>query len=260
MEVSDLHHDERRTPGSVSVKPVVSVRSVIASDRKRRGCGSVTRMRAIRYTRKRRMPKSLWPILATLILVSLIFERRPIPLGRWPGRSTNDAATSTSPLRHLAEFRHSGAAAEPSDTGGAVRGEQEPHYRPPARLFAMDVSQVVAFLIRNRGRLDNDAVRAKWSILDRTSLPLAVYLRDIEAAAAWDDLDKEISVVPCAALAMPASDLPKSRRHQKILQLLPDWFRRGEELLLPELAGDPSPTPTPDIDGDNGPGTKPQKP
>ncbi|KRB16387.1 hypothetical protein ASD99_08450 [Mesorhizobium sp. Root695] len=117
---------------------------------------------------------------------------------------------------------------------------------------------MVAFLIRNRGRLDNEAVRAKWDIIDRISLPLAVYLREIEATAAWDDLEKEISAAPPGSPAVSPAEIPKSQHHRKILRLLPEWSRRGEEFLSSVPAGDSTRTPIPD--GGDEPDTEPPKP
>lgn len=55
-----------------------------------------------------------------------------------------------------------------------------PH-APPANVQAKHSAQMIAFLIRNRGRLDNDVVLKKWKHLDRTSMRLAIYPRDSEA-------------------------------------------------------------------------------
>ncbi|CAM5368088.1 hypothetical protein ATER59S_01525 [Aquamicrobium terrae] len=150
----------------------------------------------------------------------------------------------------------------PDDAGGTAGGIPEPRHRPPADFLATDkeIAQIIAFLIRNRGRIDNDAVRAKWDTLDRASLPLAVYLREIEAMAAWGDLEEEIATVPPGMLASSRSGLPMSIRHRKIIRLLPEWTRRGEDLLTGGVAADASPHDAPTPDGDDGPDTRPRKP
>lgn len=259
MKLSNLHPDARRERVAMSVKRA-SIPSRKASDRKRRHCRSIAHIRAIRYARKRRLPKWLWPIVVTLIPVSLMFEQRWISLRRSLKRPLTDVAVGTFPPEERGEFRDSGTAAGPSDTGGALRGQREAHYRPRALFTTKDVGQLVAFLIRNRGRLDNNAVRAKWSNLDRISLPLAVYLRDIEANAAWGDLETEILTAPLAPAAVSGMDPAVSPRIRKIQRLLPEWSRRGEELVLPEFAGNPSPSSAPDVDGIDGHGDKPLTP
>jgi hypothetical protein len=110
-------------------------------------------------------------------------------------------------------------------------GEGGPQYRPSPDFLARDVAQVVAFLIRNRGRLDTETVRAKWVFLDRASLPLAIFLREIEANGTWDELKNEIKTTPATGLRGPRTEMPKSLWHRKILAILPDWTKRGDDLL-----------------------------
>jgi hypothetical protein len=125
-------------------------------------------------------------------------------------------------------------------------GAPQPRYRPPEDFLAKDVAQVIAFLIRNRGRIDTQAVRAKWDMLDRFSLPLAVHLREIEATGAWDGLEKEIRTARPPALAAPY--MPHSVRHRKILALLSEWEKHGEDILSGSEENDPAPAPDPTPD------------
>jgi hypothetical protein len=77
-------------------------------------------------------------------------------------------------------------------------------------------------------------------LLDEYSLPLAIYLREVEATGAWDDLEKEIRTARLQPGTPARSDMPKSIRHQKILTLLPDWSCRGEDILSGSEADDPA--------------------
>lgn len=129
--------------------------------------------------------------------------------------------------------------------------------RPPGQFLAKDATQIVAFLIRNRGRFDNEAIRAKWSILDRISLPLAIYLREIEANSAWDDLEKELSDSRYEVPVSKKPGEPQSPRHRKILRLLSEWSQRSEELLFGDKLTEFEPKPTPIADHDDGPETSP---
>lgn len=225
------------------------------ADQQRVGCSGVARNRAARYARKRRIPKPLWPLISAAILVGLIFERRPPPTLSWAvGRlpATDRTKDTAVPLPEPEATQNEDMFVDAADTSAP-----EPQYLPPAQFLAKDAAQLVDFLVRNRGRLDNELVRAKWKIVDRFSLPLAIYLREIEANATWDDLEKEISAVPPGSPATFPAQIPKSPRHRKILRLLPEWTRRGEEFISPVPIGDSTLTPTPD--GGDEPGTKPPK-
>lgn len=229
--------------------------------RRRLRCGDVARNRAARYARRHRIPKPFWPLMTTLILIGLIFERRAAPVLPSSNRSIRTDDTITASPSEMPDVGGDiyGTTA-PRDTGGATRGQHALHYRPSHRVLAKYVGQIVAFLIRNRGRVDNEAVRAKWGILDRISLPLAVYLREIEANSAWDDLEKEISAAPFGAPAVSGMDIPKSARHRKILRVLPEWVGRGDELLSGDLSPGHDPKLVPTLDEDGGPDTKPRRP
>lgn len=223
------------------------------------GCGAVAQNRAARYARKRRIPKPLWLLIAAFILIFLIFERRAVRAFLW----TDGRPTAGDDLKNAASIsddeQNLDRLPDPKDAGSAIQGMPEPRYRPPADFLARDAAQVAAFLLRNRGRLDNDAVRARWAVVDHISLPLAIYLREIEATAAWNDLEKEIAAAPPGTPAASSFDVPKSLRHRKILRLMPEWTQRGEAILSPEPANDTGSTATRDI-GDDDPDRRPPKP
>lgn len=241
--------------------PSAAPRATSKRDTGRRlGCGDVARNRAARYARQRRIHKRLWPLIASFILMGLIFERRPLPAFSWARRRSLRDDEGTPPIPGQDKVQGVDGFLDPAATGDTAHNNPEPRYRPPARFLAKDISQVVAFLIRNRGKLDTPVVRAKWDHVDRLSLPLAIYLREIEAMDAWADLEKEISAAPPGVPIMSRAEMPKSMRHRKILRLLPEWSRRGDELLSPQPAEDSTPTPSPDIDGDDDPDIEPRKP
>lgn len=229
---------------------------------RRRGCGEVARRRAARYATKRRIPKSLWPFIAAAILVWLIFDRRAPSAVEWAGGTpdTEGSAICNTSMPEPHEGQDIDRSATPVDTGSAINGIPQPKHLPPVGFLAEEAVQVVAFLIRNRGRLDNDAVRAKWEIVDRISLPLAIYLREVEAKAAWNELEREIAVAAWGVPAISGSDLPKSPRHRKLLRLLPEWSRRGEEFLSPRSIDRSGGTWTPETDVDDDADRPPPKP
>lgn len=216
---------------------------------RRRGCGDVARKRAARYGRQRRIPKPLWPLIAAVILFALVFERRPFPASSsTEGRATaNDGRAS---LRLMSgEDLNIDRFPRPDDAGSAAGGVREPHHRPPSDFLARDAAQVIAFLIRNRGKLDTEAVRKKWQHLDEFCLPLAVYLRDIEASGDWSVLEHEVAAFPIPLRPKPLRRDAPSVRHSRIRGLIPEWVRRGEVLLAP-LNTD---LPAPDASSDHQP-------
>jgi hypothetical protein len=191
----------------------------------------------------------LWPLLAALILLEQLFVRRvPIAL---TGALPDDTDSVRALVGHGDKLRRTSgeAEAEPHDTGADFRGSLRADLRPPTELLSSGTGKLVAFLIRNRGRIDNQVVRARWDQLDRVSLPLAIHLRQIEAESAWDVLEREIAMAPPVMLCVKGK--PGSLRHFRILALLPDWVQRGDELLARwepniDAAAEPAVSPEPE--------------
>ncbi len=227
-------------------------------------CADVARNRARRYANRHRKVRWLLPLFTGIILVGLIFERRPSPVFAWSGkRPGKDGDTMRRPPMPEPETGPDiDPWPDPDDAGDTAGGEPEPRYLPPADFLATkkQVAQIVAFLIRNRGKLDTDPARMKWAILDRASLPLAVFLREVEATAAWDDLEDEISNASPGTPVYSISDMPRSPRHRKILRLLSDWEQRGEDLLSGTVTSDVTPDSKPTPDDDDEPDIGPRKP
>lgn len=215
--------------------------SIEASKETRTGCGTVARKRARRYLAKRRVPMALWPIIAAVIFIIIAFDRQIKPvlsrdisynrLAGWKARSEDDR-------------RDEADHALPSETSAALNGEAALRNRPPIDFQAKHTAQIVAFLIRNRGTVDNDVVREKWKHLDRASMPLAVYLRNVEANDECSALEREISRCPLPSKSASGPDIPSSMRHRRIQELMPEWIRRGEVLLTWPDADEPAPTET----------------
>lgn len=193
------------------------------------GCGSVARNRARRYLAKRGLPKGLWPIITAAILIAIVFDRQVQP------RMPRSFVLSDQKGKKGCPIDEAQKAADPfpapAETGAALHGEADLRCKPPVDFQSKHAAQMVAFLTRNRGRLDNEVVREKWRHLDQMSLPLAVYLREIEASNTWSGLDREISEATLTPSVRPPKGLLRSVQHQKIVLLLPEWQRRGEALL-----------------------------
>jgi hypothetical protein len=120
----------------------------------------------------------------------------------------------------------------PAETGAALHGQVVLRHTPPADFPLQQATQVLAFLIRNRGKLDNEVVQQKWRHLDRISLPLAVYLRDVEARDEWSVIEKEVSSTPLSPeQASGHRGIRCTSRHRKLMDAAQEWQRRGQELL-----------------------------
>lgn len=250
-------HSDRLLPGNAQNRPRVfrgqdgpSTKRMIAA--RTPGCAAVTRSRADRFARRHRVPRVLWPLIAAFIFVTLLIQRLPDPADLWRGwrHSSNDDNSSSAVCQALETGGAFEAPIVPGEAGGKVVGDPEPRYRPPPSFLAKEVVHIIAFLIRNRGRIDTEPVRMKWDMLDRTSLPLAVYLRDVEARGKWKELDAETLAVPTELCPRPTGERPRSLRHRKLLVLLPEWIARGEALISSVSSDgmviDLTPDPVPD--------------
>lgn len=212
---------------TLSKDTVLRSRSTKARRAPRRSCSTAASKRARRYVAKHRLSRSLWPILAVFYLVTIIFGR--------PSRAANARAIVLKRLtgkeaRALRNGPDEEDSILPFETGATLDGEAASQYRPPVNFQAKQAAQVVALLVRNRGRMDTAAVHEKWKHLDQYSLPLALYLRDVDSKCEWSALEEEIASSLCTMKLRP--NTPTSIRHRKILELIPEWARRGEELLV----------------------------
>jgi hypothetical protein len=261
MEMRDVAHVPDGFHGHAKRLRNASARK---AEMQRLRCADAARNRARHYANRHRTARWILPLLTGFILVGLIFERRPSPVfafsAKRPGKDGD--AMRRSPMLDPESGLCIDRQSDPEEAGGATDGDPEPRYLPPADFLATkkQVAQIVAFLIRNRNKLDTDPVRMKWAILDRASLPLAVFLREVEANGTWDDLEKEISGTLPGAPVYSISDMPKSPRHRKILRLLSDWERRGEDFLSGAVATDVTPDSKPSPDDDDEPDIGPRKP
>lgn len=226
------------------------VHPALEPDRRRRvRCCQVARRRARRYARRHRIIKLLWPLIAMAVLVELVFARLP-GFGKRPAAPFPvpgpDAGTAATTVPEITDFLVEDNCAE--EWPASV-------YRPPETFLARDVAQLVAFLIRNRGQVDNDAVRAKWAMLDEASLPLAVYLREIEASDGWNDLTREMRAIPPTSARVTATGKELSLHWRRLIGSLPEWTMRGEELISRAMDQDLDETVVDDLDDRPDPGT-----
>lgn len=245
-------------PLRTSVHPHLVLDSDLARPKVQRGCGAVARKRARRYLARRRLPKALWPMIAAVILVVIAFDRQIEPA---LARKFSHSRRAERKARPAGNGRDEEAYALPSETGAALNGEAALRYRPSADFQSKHAAQMIAFLIRNRGKLDNEVVREKWKHLDRNSIPLAVYLRDVESHDEWSTLEREILTCPFPSKSATGPTVSFSVRHWRISELMPEWIRRGEKLLTWLETDEPAPTESsehrPD-DDDTDPAPTPQ--
>ncbi|UCI29446.1 hypothetical protein [Mesorhizobium sp. B4-1-4] len=202
------------------------------------------------------MPKALWPFIAAAILIALIFDRQMKPALSWSRAALPTDDTEVEKAAQTAETSlDEEQALTPSETGSALHGEMQPRYRPPTDFQAKHVSQMVDFLIRNRGNLDNPVIRQKWGHIDRTSIPLAIYLREMEAVDGWADLERDIVAVSPRPLTSvtDGTDMPSSIRQRKILELIPEWTLHGGKLLSPPKTETAAPIVSSDLDPEDDP-------
>lgn len=202
------------------------------TNRRPRTCSDAAWSRAIRYARRRRIARQLLPLIAAALLFMVLLERgsNRFSNGVRTRRARQEAIGTNSGAGRLKECDNldGDAMAYGTDTGGMARGEPAVALRPPSHFLAKDISQIVAYLIRNKARVDNEAVRMKWAILDQVALPLAVYLRDIEANGAWGDLQEELSYAHVSPETLDRRKPGQFINNLRILALLPEWTGRGE--------------------------------
>src|SRR5690606_19515250 len=106
--------------------PYATARTAFKREAGRRlGRGDVAWNRAARYARRRRMRRSLWPLIAAAFLIRLVFERRPFPaFSRTEGKAAPDGgrmSLASMPDEDLVIDR----LPDPDDAGGTAGGIQE---------------------------------------------------------------------------------------------------------------------------------------
>ncbi|WP_421927170.1 hypothetical protein [Neoaquamicrobium sediminum] len=189
----------------------------------------------------------LLPLVVMMVFLQLGFERCRQPWvrnargGALGARGGTPMSAPTPFLSRAFDACANDAARiidhEGDDDGGKAGASCLDH-RPPAARPGQDAAIIVAFLLRNRGRIDNDVVRHKWDLLDRFSLPLAVYLRDVEASGAWQALENELATAQLRPTPKSRRGKVRSLHHQRLMGLFPEWTGRGEDLMLRAMGGD----------------------
>lgn len=73
----------------------------------------------------------------------------------------------------------------------------------------------------------------QWQVFERVSLPLAVYLRDIDDRSRWGDLRNEIRRIQVLCVRVPdLSERDLNREYVvKVATLADAWVDRGRNLL-----------------------------
>lgn len=235
MDIHELPSRHRRWERRVIEADPATVHAMPRrGDRRRLRCHDVARNRAQRYARRHRIARLLRPLVAVAFLMALLLERRPDQLFAWPGlkrKLGHDNGSAGSPAVSEETNDTEAASSAVEETGGSGRDTLQLRLRPPSEFLAKDLAQIVAFLIRNRGRVDNDVVRMKWGILDRVALPLAVYLRDVEAKESWNELSAELPKAQLETRDRPAGAQEPSLLQRRLLGMIPEWSTRGDRLM-----------------------------
>ncbi len=138
------------------------------------------------------------------------------------------------------------------ETAGIIHGQTPRDYLPPLSIGNLELARTLDFLIRNRGSQGPMADR-RWKIVQRISLPLAVYLREIDDCSRWGELRNEIRRTQVSCVRTPdPSERDLNREYLvKVATLADTWVERGRSLLAelemaetdpssPKLVLDPS--------------------
>lgn len=171
------------------------------------------------------------------------------------------SALSKRPSPSRTSFEGSEQSPRPVDVKGSLGGDeiagithgQTPRdYLPPLSTCDLKLVRALDFLIRNRGSQGPMADR-RWQVVERISLPLAVYLREIDDRSRWGDLRNEIRRAQVSCVRVPATSERDLNREYlvKVATLANTWVDRGRSLLAeleaakkdpgsPKLVLDPS--------------------
>ncbi|WP_210318434.1 hypothetical protein [Aureimonas endophytica] len=136
---------------------------------------------------------------------------------------------------------------------------RRPSYLPALSPDETRLAHSLAFVIRNRGGRHGPVAASHWRTLDAATLPLAVYLRDIDDRGLWPSLEREVSAYRLSGLRpVLAQDRTLGQeRLVKLVQLAPRWKARGVALLAGDGGRDPDQprlelVPGDDLDGNGG--------
>ncbi len=132
------------------------------------------------------------------------------------------------------------------ETIGVIHGQTPQDYLPPLSIGDLELARALDFLIRNRGSQGPVADR-RWQVVERGSLPLAVYLREVDDCSRWGDLRNEIrcAQVSCVRTPDPSERDLKREYLVKVATLANAWVDRGRSLLAEsETAKKDSGSPT----------------
>lgn len=139
-----------------------------------------------------------------------------------------------------------------NETAGIIHGQTPGDYLPPLSIGDLELARALDFLIRNRGSQGPVADR-RWQVVERISLPLAVYLREVDDRSLWCELRNETrrTQVSCVRIPDPSERDLNREYLVKVATLAGTWVDRGRSLLAeleaaekdpgsPELVLDPS--------------------
>jgi hypothetical protein len=153
-------------------------------------CGAVAANRARRNAAKAQAPKVLLPLIATAVFIGLMMDRLQYTLTGFTNR------------RHALGSRPAARGDPNSVSSTKLHDFNIPKDNREIRAAGYDgvdhraspekIARLLAFMIRNRGRIDNAVIEKKWRDLDRHDMPLAVYLRHIEEESRWHDLESDL--------------------------------------------------------------------
>jgi len=204
----------------------------LRSPRKQIGACVPLLMRRARWAKKRapRLPcvpevvflTVLTGLLAKAALLAIFaLNRRPSPT------QTVSEGSAQSP-QSGASSAYSGL----DETAGIIHGQTPRGYLPPLSTRDLELARALDFLIRNGGSQGPVAAR-RWQVVERVSLPLAVYLREIDDRSRWGDLRNEIRRTQVSCVRVPdPSERDLNREYLVRVATLADaWVDRGRDLL-----------------------------
>lgn len=213
-----------------------------ASRRLSPACLAIAENRARRQAARQLLPNAFMPAMAAIIFLGLMNDRlRQFLIGYGRSLLSGKSSRRNQTIRQPAPvFGETSCSSSLGEVSCALPAHGLAARQPNSALELERVAQIIAFLIRNGGRIDNNAVKQKWQSLDRHALPLAVYLRDIEAKNAWEEVEQEMRSLDSGRGHY--SKMSLSIRTRNILALMPIWSHRGDGLMAGTVPSGPSGT------------------